>query len=99
MATLYISEYADLPFFAGTIGAVTKEPALAEQVVNIGGGNTQSQPFSGSTKIIRVHVDSTCSIAIGTNPVATTSVKRLAANQTEYFSVLPGNLLGVITNT
>ena len=48
--------------------------------------------------MIRVHCDAICSISIGNSPVATTTNKRLAANQTEYFGVIPGQQIAVITN-
>ncbi len=99
MAVLYISEYTDLPFFKGNPSSIVKEPPVAEQVVAIGVGSTQSSAFNGATNIVRVHTDAICSIAIGSNPTATTSVKRLAANQTEYFAVTPLHKLAVIVNT
>jgi hypothetical protein len=75
------------------------EPALAEQTVAIGAGSAQSQPFGGGTKMIRVNVDAACSIAIGPDPTAVTTAKRLSANQTEFFIVQPGHRLAVIANT
>lgn len=97
MATLYIAEYAD--YQKGN--ALAMEPAAAEQTVSIGGTSTQSSTVNPVTELIRIHTDAICSIAIGTNPTATTSKKRLAANQTEYFKI-PVNKsykIAVITNT
>ena len=96
MPACYISEY---PGGAPMGSQAPPEPALAEQSVAIGGGSAQSQPFSGGTKMIRVNVDATCSIAIGTDPTAAANAKRLAANQTEFFVVQPGHRLAVIQNT
>lgn len=88
MAILYISEYDQLARDGqGYLMAAGLEPSLAEQQVNITGGSLQSSAFDPRTKIVRVHCDAVCHVAIGTNPTATTAVKRLAANQTEFFGV------------
>lgn len=96
MSTLYISEHT-----AGTIAGtqVVAEPAAAEQTVAIGAGSVASQPFGEHTKIVRIHCDVICSIAFGKTPTASISNKRLAANQTECFSVRPGDSVAVIANT
>jgi hypothetical protein len=96
MSTLYISEHT-----AGTIASsqVSAQPPIAEQTVSIGGGSQTSAPFNEQTKIIRVHCDAICSIAIGKTPTASANNARLAANQTEYFSVKPGDAIAVIQNT
>jgi hypothetical protein len=76
------------------------EPPLAEQTVAIG-AEAKSSAFNASTRYVRIHVDAICSILFGTSPTATTSKKRLAANQTEYFAVPPGQSfkVSVISNT
>jgi hypothetical protein len=96
MAFCYISEYPGGPPMGSQAPA---EPALAEQTVAIGASSAQSQPFGGGTKMIRVSVDATCSIAIGPDPTAMAPAKRLSANQTEFFIVQPGHRLAVIQNT
>jgi hypothetical protein len=96
MAACYISEY---PGGAPHGSQAPPEPSIAEQNIAIGAGSVQSAPFSGGTKMIRVHVDAVCSIAIGPNPTAAPSAKRLAANQIEFFIVQPGHRLAVISNT
>jgi hypothetical protein len=98
MTTLYITEYA------GTLAEntqVSHDPPLAEQTVANAGGATQSAAFNASTRLIRLHTDSICSVLIGTNPVATTSSGRMAANTTEYRGVVAGQnmRLSVILNT
>ena len=88
MAVCYISEYDKLARDEqGYLMAAGLEPSLAEQQVAIGAGSTQSSAFNASTRIVRVHTDAICHIAIGTNPTASTATKRLAANQTEFFGV------------
>jgi len=105
MSVLYISEYSNVASVDTQRGVrenptpVAQEPAVAEQHISITAGSVQSAAFNTATRMIRVHADAVCSIAIGTNPTAVATAKRLAANQTEYFGVSPGHLIAVITNT
>ena len=102
MAKVYISEYAEMAkAWADPVRiAAPQEPCITDQTpVVIGGGSLQSAAFAENTRVIRVHTDSICSIAIGANPTATANNKRLLAGATEYFGVVPGHLLAVITNT
>jgi hypothetical protein len=99
VTTAYITEFTAQ---AGPGGALSQTPAMpkqAGQTVAIGGSSAQSNAFSSSTNLIRVHTDSICSVEIGSNPIATTASQRMAANQTEYFQVQPGQKLACITNT
>ena len=77
-------------------------PALVKQTVAIAGAHAEASPFGENTHHIRVHCDAICSISIGppgsAEAVATTSDPRFAANQTEYFDVVPGHVLSVIAN-
>jgi hypothetical protein len=79
MAVVYIAELASIDL------NVAREPPLAEQIVNIGAGSSQSLGFTAGTRVIRVHTDAIMSFAIGNNPTATTSTRRMAANTTEYY--------------
>lgn len=112
MATLYITEfqaigYAGGPTWAaGTNGPTqaAQQPAVANQTVAIGGASVASAAFNAATTLVRLHTDSICSIAFTlpgstTDPVATATSARMAANQTEYFGVVPGTKVAVITNT
>lgn len=107
MASLYVTEYAGIghvdPGYDGSSFLVPaqapKAPPLAEQKIAITGASGQSASFTSKTRLIRVHTDVVCSIAPGgTNPAATTSTGRMAANQTEYYDVTPGDKIAVITN-
>jgi len=101
MATLYVSEYSSLGTAALDYRMQSAlEPSIAEQAITISASPTQSAAFNTQTKYIRVHTDSICSIAFGQNPTAVTTAKRFAANQTEYFGVIPGQgyKLSVIAN-
>lgn len=109
MATLYITEFADLAF--ATTPAASHAPRelgqaaqqapgpVAEQTVAIGGSSTQSNAFNAATTLVRIHTDSVCSILFGNSPTVTTSSARLASGQTEYFGVYPGTKVAVISNT
>lgn len=104
MASLYISEYASLASDERnriSLLQCVQEPAITTQKLTIGAASVSSLPFSSTTKIIRVHTDAICSVVVTNSgtPVATSSNKRMAANQTEYFGVEPGARIAVITNT
>jgi len=100
MTTLYIAEFEAI-YVRPASGAMAGHcPPLAEQTLSNTGGSTASAAFTQQTHLIRVHTDSICSVRIGgTSPVATTVNMRLAAGQTEYFVVVPGDKLAVILNT
>ena len=100
MATLYVSEFPGvLPDGNGNVPQAVQMPPLAEQTVAIGGSSAQSSAFNARTAIIRVISDSVCSVSVGPNPTATTSMLRLAADSPEYFKVAPGQKISVIANT
>jgi hypothetical protein len=106
MAVLYITEYSGLmPSPPGGQGQIPIEPPVAEQTVAIAAGSAQSAAFNAKTRLVRIHTDAICSIEFGTNPTATSTTQRLAANQTEFKGV-PISLssgvsfkVAVITNT
>ena len=105
MAFLYVTEYSNIGReLKGNLSQSAAEPTLAQQRVAIGAGSVQSANFNAKTRLLRMHADAICSIQVGTNPTATTSSKRLGANQTEYVAVTPeqvaaGCAVAVITNT
>lgn len=100
MSTLYITEYSNTGFNNGIVNSA-EEPEINSQTVSIGGTSAQSSVLKNNTQIVRLHTDSICSVLFGSNPTATTSKRRMAANQTEYFSVSPSSNLkiAVISNT
>lgn len=91
MATLYITEFERLGSgdFGGGIQAPL-EPPLAEPTVAIGASSTQSVALNQFTRAVRIHTDTACHIAVGANPTATTSNRRMIADSTEFIS-LPSN--------
>jgi hypothetical protein len=99
MSVLYISEYNSLPFLDAHPAAIAQEPPTVEQVFTVSGTSATSSAFGGNTKVVRIHTDGIVSLQFGAAPTATTSMKRLAANQTEYFYVTPGHKVAAITNT
>ena len=99
MAVLYVTEYPHAASDQGKALPVGFGAPIANQTVAIGGGSLPSAAFSANTNLIRLNCDATCSILIGTSPIASTSTARMAANQTEYFGVLPGQKVAVISNT
>lgn len=92
MPKLYVTEYTD-----GDIWSA-KEPPVAEQAFTFG-VSTQSDPFNTYTRLIRVHTDAICSVAISQNPTATTNSRRMAINTTEYWAVEGGFRIAAVTNT
>ena len=96
---LYVAEFTQPSVYNGNLQPVAYLPALAEQKITISGTSAQSSAFNAKTRMIRVHTSEVCSILVGSNPTATVSTARLAAGQTEYFEVTPGDKIAVITNT
>lgn len=94
MATLYITEFASV--YQGRM--VIPQTPGSHQTVAIG-TEADSVAFKDTTVVIRVHADAICSLAFGSAPTASTTTMRMAANQTEYFAVRPGDKLSVISNT
>lgn len=107
MATLYVTEFKQLgPTGASSWGAqgnapFVSQPPLAEQTVAIGATSAASGAFDAATSFVRIHTDAICSVEINADPTATATKARMAAGQTEYFSIPAGNgfKVAVITNT
>jgi hypothetical protein len=100
MSTLYIAEIAELGVDAHGVSVVAPVmPPVVEQTLSIGGGSVPSAAFNGHTRFVQIHTDAICSLAFGPSPSATTSNQRLAANETRFYAVTPGNKVAVIANT
>lgn len=95
MATLYITEFAVMSLAA----MAPQTPPVAEQDVAIGGSSVASNPFNASTRFIMVNCDAACSLAFGSAPVAVTTAHRMAANETRFYGVQPGQEVAVIANS
>lgn len=106
MANVSITEFQGIGYVAPAYDGMSfKTPAQApfysdkttvEQTLLTVAG--QSAPFNQYTNMIRVHTDAPIKISIGSNPGATANSPRLAANQTEYFTVTPGHKLSFVTS-
>lgn len=100
MAVLYISEYLMTGTdYKGLQVMAGKEPAIATQAIAIGGVSAPSTAFTSGTRFVRLHTDANCNILFssGATPVALAdSSPRMAANQTEFFGVVPGGIVAVI---
>lgn len=97
-ATLFVTEFIGAPPQSVYYQAVNM-PAVTTQTVAIGGSSVRSSAFNVNTGIVRVHADAACHIVIDSGtPTATSSSMRMAAGQTEYFVVKPGQLVAVITD-
>lgn len=99
MAVLYVTEFDELGKGEPGLAQIAKQPPIAEQTVAVGGASTPSATFNASTRFVRLHTDVICSFEFGSTPTATTSDARMAADNTEYFGVLPGQKVAVISNT
>lgn len=97
-ANAYISEFAALGrTSSGTATAqIATLPSNADQKLDFSGGVQTSAAFNAKTYFIRVHCDAACSVnGAGT---ATTSNMRIPADGVEYFAVLPGATISVISS-
>lgn len=107
MANVSITEFQGLGYVAsGTDGMSYKVSAQApfysdsttvQQPLMTTSG-TSSAAFNQYTNLIRVHTDAPIKVTIGTSPSATANSPRMAANQTEYFTVKPGDKIAFITS-
>lgn len=97
MAKLWITEFQKMEN-ANDIGGVPQVAKLpgTTQVVTFT-TTTQSTAFAYNTRFVRVTADADCHIAYGSNPTATTSSLRMAAETVEYFGVNPGDKIAAVT--
>ena len=99
MAFIYVNESTELRVYQGGGAQVIELPAVAAYQVANAGASTQSAAFNAKTKIIEVHSDSICSILVGLNPTAVTTQGRMAAGETRYYRVNPGDKIAAVLNT
>src|SRR5579862_7000168 len=101
MSTLYVTGFVTQGMdLNGRPLSVATLPVTEQQTVSITATTVSSTAFQNNTNLVRLHSDTTCSFSFGTSPTATTTNARMAANQTEYFSI-PGGLsykVAVISN-
>lgn len=75
------------------------EPSLGNQQVAITAGSVQSAALGDITRFVRIHTDGAIRIAFGSNPTASATSQRMAANSTEFFGVQPGTKIAIIQTT
>lgn len=97
MAKLFITEFQYLEN-ANDIGGVPQVARMpgTTQVITFTTSSVQSTAFAATTRFVRVISDGAGCLAYGSNPTATTSSMRIAADSPEYFGVMPGQKLAVI---
>jgi opacity protein-like surface antigen len=97
-ASAYISEFSALGrTSSGTATAqIATLPSNADQKLDFSGGVQSSAAFNAKTYFIRVHCDAACSV--NGSGTATTSNMRIPADGVEYFAVLPGSTVSVISS-
>lgn len=101
MAILYVAELSAIGGGGNHPISGAQWPPINEQIIVIGGGSANSTTLNNNTTLLRINCDSSCSIAIGLNAIATTANARMSAGQTEYFSVPPnsGYRVAVVFNS
>lgn len=98
-ATLYVTEFQGAPPLSVYYQAA-RAPAQTQQAITFTVASVQSAAFGTLTGMIRIQCTVICNVTVGgTNPTATTSTMRLLAGQTEYFLVIPGDKIAVITGS
>lgn len=101
MAICYITEYSEMPRINGQIALVGQEPAaVAQAPLAFTGTAGLSAAFGANTKFIRLHVDGIASVKFGLAPTAVANTDaRMIAGTTEFFGVVPGHKVSVVTST
>lgn len=97
---LDVTEYSTLASDAvGRAIMAGQEPSLRNQSLAVSGVSVQSQPFLDTARLVRLHSDVACRVAVGSNPTAASTSMRIAAGATEYLGVAPGLRIAVISTT
>lgn len=70
---------------------------VEQTAVDFTAGSTQSAAFAATSTFLRIQPDTACWIKVGANPTAVNNVgARLAAGQTEYYFVRPGDKIAAV---
>lgn len=99
MATAYITEFADWPQQKNLVMAKWSSRVVEQTPVTVSGASAQSAAFAATTRYILFTCDGTFSWTVGSNPTATTSKMRFAADTVYHIEVQPGDKIAFITNT
>ncbi len=100
MAVVYVSEFNAIGGTANFNVVSAFQPSINDQTIVVSGSSVQiATAFNKNTNFVRLNTDAICSIKFGSNPTATVANARMSANSTEYFVVVPGQMVAVISNT
>lgn len=95
MATLWITEYHEIPIFApGNAAPMASEPAVADQTVTFTTA-TASNAFNSAAKYVRLYPSANCHVKFGSAPTATASMQKLAAGVEYWRGVVAGQKVSV----
>ncbi len=99
--SLYITEFRNLARDGEEyLIPIPIEPCVAEQKLAITELSVQSATFDAATRIVRIHASEPCHIAVGSNPTASHTNRRLPKDIVEYISIVPESAfkIAVITS-
>lgn len=99
MATAYVTEFADYPSQRNLVMAKWSSRVVEQTPITVSGTSAQSAAFASTTRYIMWSCDGIHSWTIGSNPTATTSKMRMAADLIYHIEVQPGDKIAFITNT
>lgn len=99
MSTAYITEFSDTPNYDNLVVAKWSARCVEQTPVTVSGSSTQSAAFGANTRYIMFTCDGIFSWTIGSNPTATTSKMRFAADTVYHIAVQPTDKIAFITNT
>lgn len=92
MAKVYVTEYSRLADDEpGRTIQAGQEPPNGEHDPTIGANSVQTDQFNPETRIIMVHCEDICHLAIGKDPKASTSSRRLPADSTVFYGLPVGH--------
>jgi len=98
-AKLYIREYKSITSIGSLVAQIAPEPGTDQTPVDFSGGAVSSSAFAGTTKVIRIVCDASCSYSVTSSAgTATTNNALLPAGVIEYLGVPPGYFVNVRSN-
>lgn len=104
MSTAWVEEFSGVPDVGIGGGAQAPiQPSITTQVVTYTAtAGVTASGFNAKTNLVGITSDGICSFlfaASGTTPTATASNSRLAAGNTNFYTVAPGGKVSFVTNT
>jgi hypothetical protein len=99
MSTAYITEFADWQEVPNLTIPKWSARVVEQTPVTVSGSSAQSAAFASTTRYIMWTCDGIHSWTISSNPTATTSKMRFAADTVYHIGVQPGEKIAFITNT